>query len=116
MFSTACKTLKEPGSLPGLIIIYLAIVISAVLPLKAGDSTAAMVSPQNFDRELPIDRGAAGLSQTLKRLQTRASMLMITVHPDDEDGGFLTYQSRGRGTHHASQPDPRRGRSQRHVQ
>jgi len=38
----------------------------------------ADVVGQNFDRELPIDRGAAGLAQTLKKLQTRASMLMIT--------------------------------------
>lgn len=50
-----------------------------------------------YARPLPIDRGSAGLSQTLQKLHTRASLAMITAHPDDEDGGMLTYQSRGQG-------------------
>ncbi len=48
-------------------------------------------------RPLQIDRGAAGLWQTLLKLHTRASLLMLVAHPDDEDGGMLTYESRGRG-------------------
>ncbi len=65
---------------------------------------------------LPEDRGAADLEQTLKRLGTTASVLMIVPHPDDEDGALLTYLSRGLGvrvtllTLHA-----RRGRPERHV-
>ncbi len=47
---------------------------------------------------LDIDRGAAGVWQLLLKLRTRASLLMVTAHPDDEDGGTLTYQSRGQGT------------------
>ena len=43
------------------------------------------------------DRGAAGLSHWLRALQTRASLLMVTAHPDDEDGGMLTYETRGQG-------------------
>jgi LmbE family N-acetylglucosaminyl deacetylase len=46
---------------------------------------------------LQIDRGAVGLWQTLQKLHTRASLLMVTAHPDDEDGGMLTYESRGQG-------------------
>ncbi len=46
---------------------------------------------------LPEDRGAADLEQTLKRLRTTASVLMIVPHPDDEDGGLLTYLTRGLG-------------------
>lgn len=46
---------------------------------------------------LPEDRGAAGLSQALKRLQSTARVLYITAHPDDEDGGAITYLSRGLG-------------------
>jgi LmbE family N-acetylglucosaminyl deacetylase len=49
-------------------------------------------------RPLDIDRGASGLWQTLHKLQTRASLLMIVAHPDDEDSGMLAYESRGRGT------------------
>ncbi len=46
---------------------------------------------------LPEDRGAADLEQTLKRLGTTASMLVIVPHPDDEDGALMTYLSRGLG-------------------
>ena len=46
---------------------------------------------------LPEDRGAADLEQTLKRLETTASVLMIVPHPDDEDGALLTYLTRGLG-------------------
>ena len=44
-----------------------------------------------------VDRGAAGLSRWLAAIRTRASILMVTAHPDDEDGGLLTYQTRGLG-------------------
>src|SRR3954469_12656698 len=56
------------------------------------------IRPALEDREIPINQGSAALWQLLKKLQTRASLLMITAHPDDEDGGTLTYESRGRGT------------------
>ena len=46
---------------------------------------------------LPEDRGAADLEQTLKRLGTTASVLVIVAHPDDEDGALMTYLSRGLG-------------------
>jgi LmbE family N-acetylglucosaminyl deacetylase len=34
---------------------------------------------------------------SLRKLRTRASLLMVTAHPDDEDGGMLAYESRGQG-------------------
>ncbi len=46
---------------------------------------------------LPADRGAPGLWQRLLKLQTTASALYTTAHPDDEQGGVLTLLSRGRG-------------------
>lgn len=46
---------------------------------------------------LPEDRGQAALEQTLRRLKTTASVMMIVAHPDDEDGALLTYLSRGLG-------------------
>ncbi len=46
---------------------------------------------------LPEDRGADGLWQTLRKLHTWASIMMIVAHPDDEDGGMLTLESRGAG-------------------
>ena len=46
---------------------------------------------------LPQDVGSAGLKQTLLRLQTTARLMQVDAHPDDEDGGMLTYESRGKG-------------------
>src|SRR5690242_10200232 len=46
---------------------------------------------------LPPDTGVAGLKQMLLRLQTTARLMQTTAHPDDEDGGMLTLESRGRG-------------------
>ncbi|HUA98544.1 MAG TPA: PIG-L family deacetylase [Terracidiphilus sp.] len=47
---------------------------------------------------IPENRGAAALDVVLKQLHTRASLLMITAHPDDEDGGMLAYEARSVGT------------------
>ncbi|HWR37246.1 MAG TPA: PIG-L family deacetylase [Clostridia bacterium] len=46
---------------------------------------------------LPQDSGDAGLRQMLLRLSTTGRLLHITAHPDDEDGGMLTLESRGKG-------------------
>jgi len=48
-------------------------------------------------RELPIDQGASGLQQLLRKLNTRASIMNIVAHPDDEDGGMMAFYSRGFG-------------------
>ncbi len=37
------------------------------------------------------------MTRWLHALKTRASMLLITAHPDDEDGGMLAYVTRGQG-------------------
>ena len=59
--------------------------------------TGEHVSPQSPADTLPINHGAPALQQLLLKLRTRASMMLIVAHPDDEDGGFLTYESRGQG-------------------
>jgi LmbE family N-acetylglucosaminyl deacetylase len=80
---------------------YLAVVALAALCWNAhAQDTAAenpYIQPQQTVRQLPVNQGAAALWQTLQRLHTRASLLMIVAHPDDEDGGMLTYESRGLG-------------------
>jgi len=43
------------------------------------------------------DLGAVGLRQTLRRIESPYRVLHIVAHPDDEDGGTLTYLSRGLG-------------------
>ncbi|HMD50553.1 MAG TPA: PIG-L family deacetylase [Bryobacteraceae bacterium] len=54
-------------------------------------------SPTPNAMPIDLDRGAAGLTRWLHALRTRASLLMITAHPDDEDGGTLAYETRGMG-------------------
>jgi LmbE family N-acetylglucosaminyl deacetylase len=44
------------------------------------------------------DEGAAGAWQKLLKLQTTASVMHTTAHPDDEHGGVLAMLSRGQGT------------------
>jgi LmbE family N-acetylglucosaminyl deacetylase len=46
---------------------------------------------------LAQDRGAAGTWQRLLKLQTTASAMHTTAHPDDEHGGVLAQLSRGQG-------------------
>lgn len=61
---------------------------TAVCPPHPPDVNAAPVG---------VNRGAAGLSHWLHALRTRASLLMVTAHPDDEDGGMLARETRGLG-------------------
>ena len=51
---------------------------------------------QTFD-PLPQDTGSAGLQLMLRRLSTTARLMHTTAHPDDEDGGMMTLESRGKG-------------------
>lgn len=46
---------------------------------------------------LPQDQGYVALQQELQRLRTTARLMHTTAHPDDEDGGMLTLESRGKG-------------------
>jgi LmbE family N-acetylglucosaminyl deacetylase len=71
---------------------------SGQAPAPTGNAPALVSPPPSPDaRPLQIDLGAAGLMQTLRKLRTRASVLMIVAHPDDEDSGMLAYESRGQG-------------------
>ena len=65
----------------------------------AGFISARPPAPEIDPHSMPIDldRGAPGLSHWLSALQTRASILLITAHPDDEDGGMLAFETRGLG-------------------
>ena len=54
-------------------------------------------TPGSRSQEIAINRGSTALWQSLKKLHTRASLILVTAHPDDEDGGMLTYESRGQG-------------------
>jgi len=87
-------------------IILAGLLITAILPVGLLAQQLAQpaqaiplpaVEPGSIALPLPEDRGAAALEQSLKRLSTTASLMMIVAHPDDEDGSLLTYLSRGLG-------------------
>ena len=52
---------------------------------------------QGTPAPISLDQGEAGLHQELLRLGTTARLMQVVAHPDDEDGGMLTLESRGRG-------------------
>src|ERR1700722_19192181 len=65
---------------------------------KASAEVPCHAQPTRDDAQaIPENRGAAALSVALQQLHTRASMLMVTAHPDDEDGATLAYASRTLG-------------------
>jgi len=71
--------------------------ICASVPAQNTSGSEPRGTPAIEAQPLPEDRGANALWQDLNRLKTWASMMMIVAHPDDEDGGMLTYESRGQG-------------------
>jgi LmbE family N-acetylglucosaminyl deacetylase len=52
---------------------------------------------QGSPPEIPQDQGILGLRLELRRLSTTARLMQTVAHPDDEDGGMLTLEARGRG-------------------
>jgi LmbE family N-acetylglucosaminyl deacetylase len=59
-----------------------------------------LFSAQNLlsdSRPLPEDLGAIHLAQLLTKLKTTARIMQVVAHPDDEDGGLLTMEARGKG-------------------
>ncbi len=74
-----------------------AALLLAAAPLPAQIPTATAITATPDYQPLRVDRGSAALQQSLRKLATRASLMMIVAHPDDEDGGMLTYESRGQG-------------------
>ena len=81
----------------GFTALFLAIVLSASTTLPAVAQTSPKPAPDHYYDPLPQETGAAGLKLTLRRLQTTARLMQTTAHPDDEDGGMLTLEARGKG-------------------
>ena len=93
------------GSLPVALLtagLFLSSAVPASLPAQQENASSPAQQqpssePTSIALPLPEDRGAAALEQSLRRLSTTASLMMIVAHPDDEDGALLTYLSRGLG-------------------
>jgi LmbE family N-acetylglucosaminyl deacetylase len=71
--------------------------LAASTAMFAAAPTVEKPAAYNFYEPLPQETGAAGLKLMLRRLQTTARLMQVTAHPDDEDGGMLTLESRGKG-------------------
>ena len=85
-------------SLLGIVVVLLIASGFAQAPTPASESRpiASAVSTGYLD-PLPQDTGTAGFKQELRKLQTTGRLMMVVAHPDDEDGGLLTREARGKG-------------------
>ncbi len=72
-------------------------IITFLLLLFAVSPICLAQAASGPDQPLAPDTGSAALKLELLRLRTTARMLHTTAHPDDEDGGMLVLESRGRG-------------------
>jgi len=77
--------------------LYFLSVVLLSCALAAAQTPQPAASKPSYLDPLPQDNGDAGLKQTLRRLKNTGRLMMVTAHPDDEDGGVLTLQARGHG-------------------
>ena len=89
-----CASLVRGGSLLKARRTFFALIISIGLMPALAQTASNEPKPTS---PLPQDSGSAGLKEMLQRLHTTARLLHTTAHPDDEDGGVLTLESRGKG-------------------
>jgi hypothetical protein len=63
----------------------------------AAEPSADPANDNAYYAPLTQETGASGLKLMLRKLQTTGRLMQVTAHPDDEDGGMLTLESRGKG-------------------
>jgi len=73
------------------------LIFSVMLSLEAVAASGQPATVTDTFGPLPQDSGTRGLQQMLRRLETTARLMQTVAHPDDEDGGMLTLESRGKG-------------------
>jgi LmbE family N-acetylglucosaminyl deacetylase len=95
-FRKVCKLLAAAMPLVTLTV-STAIFASAQAAEKTAADHIVDHGVDHYYEPLPQETGAAGLKLMLRRLQTTARLMQVDAHPDDEDGGMLTFESRGRG-------------------
>jgi len=77
--------------------IVLGLICGVAPKMKAEPLCGTQANGREDAQAIPENRGIAALAVALQQLHTRASMLMIVAHPDDEDGATLAYESRAIG-------------------
>jgi len=86
----------RPGSLQLLLALLPILLVTVAAVWQTAAKPASPKDPQ-FVNLLAQDTGVAGLQEMLLRLRTTARLMQTVAHPDDEDGGMLTLESRGKG-------------------
>ncbi len=77
--------------------LQIGVVFASLLALCWTSAPAQVPSPWVDTKPLSVDTGTTGLKLMLRRLHTTARLMHTVAHPDDEDGGMLTLESRGHG-------------------
>jgi len=78
-------------------ILHVILILPAILLLSCASLGQAAPKAASPTDPLPQDSGTTGLKQMLRRLGTTARLMQTVAHPDDEDGGMLTLESRSKG-------------------
>ena len=89
-----------PGKRAALVLLVLAASFAgspAPSSTVSSQTAPAATSLPGYLEPLPQDTGVPGLRQELRRLENTGRLMMVVAHPDDEDGGLLTLESRGKG-------------------
>jgi LmbE family N-acetylglucosaminyl deacetylase len=81
----------------GYVTAMLPVLLAASTALFATAETAEKTPVDHYYEPLPQETGAAGLKLMLRRLRTTGRLMQVDAHPDDEDGGMLTLEARGKG-------------------
>src|SRR5215470_497733 len=89
--------IADAGVWPKKILRIFAVVVLAWLICFAQPPSSSPEKISNYFDPLPPDTGAAGLKQEMRRLHNTGRLMMVVAHPDDEDGGLLTREARGKG-------------------
>ncbi|MBV9182918.1 MAG: PIG-L family deacetylase, partial [Acidobacteria bacterium] len=77
--------------------LFLFLSLTALLAAQSVSTPPTSKTLPAYLEPLPQDTGSSGLKQALRRLANCGRLLMVTAHPDDEDGGLLTLEARGKG-------------------
>ncbi len=87
-----CRRLRT-----AMLVVVLAATAAVSGAAQTPGKTAGDRNVDHYYDPLPQETGAAGLKLMLRRLQTTARLMQVDAHPDDEDGGMLTLEARGKG-------------------
>jgi LmbE family N-acetylglucosaminyl deacetylase len=78
--------------------LFMAVLAKAqTTPPPSQNSAATQTAADHYYEPLPQETGENGLKLALRKLQTTGRLMQVDAHPDDEDGGMLTLEARGKG-------------------